>query len=122
MSFFGEIGKDIEGFAGTPGGAEVAQHLLASVPGLDDNTKAALGQHLSEALGAHTGTDAATVADQAGTTPEAVANGDEGALQKIIGFGQQHPEVLAAATQAFAQRNPAALMQFAPALMGLFKG
>jgi hypothetical protein len=122
MSFFGDIGKALEGFAGGEGGQNIATHLLASVPGLDDDTKAALGQHLTQALAAHTGQDADTVADQAGTSTEEVASGDEGALQKIIAYGRQHPEILASATQAFTERNPAALEQMVPAIMGFFKG
>lgn len=121
MSFFGEIGKALEGFAGGEAGQNMAGHLLQSIPGLDDDTKAALGQHLTEALAAHTGTDADTVADAAGTSTDEVASGDPGALQKIIAYGQQHPEILQSATQTFTERNPQALGQMVPAIMGFFK-
>jgi ABC-type nitrate/sulfonate/bicarbonate transport system substrate-binding protein len=94
---------------------------MASIPGLDDDTKAALGQHLTEALAAHTGQDSDAVAEQAGTSTDEVASGDPGALQKIIAYGQQHPEILASATQAFTERNPAALEAMVPAIMGFFK-
>ncbi len=123
MSFLDGLGKMVGQFtqSNPQGVSEIAGHLMASVPGLDDATKASLGQHITDALAQVHGSDADTIAQQAGTSTEDVAAGNEGALQKIIGLAQQHPEMLQAATQAFAERNPQALMQFAPAIMDMFK-
>lgn len=122
MSFFGDIEKNllgaVEGGAGNPQVASIAGQLLQAIPGMDDATKASLGQHITDALAAHHGTDAADIATQAGTTTEEVARG--GGLSNILGMAQQHPEMLHAAMQAFSERNPSALMQFAPALMSMF--
>jgi hypothetical protein len=123
MSFIDGLGKIVGQFTqnNPQGVSDISGHLLASIPGLDDSAKASLGQHITDALAQQHGTDADSIAQQAGTSTDEVASGNEGALQKIIGMAQQHPEMLTAATQAFAERNPQALMQFAPAIMDMFK-
>jgi hypothetical protein len=99
---------------------ELAGHLKDSVGSMDPSTLTALGQHLLETFTSHQAYsgDGAQAAAEAGTSAEAVASGSPAAISSLVEYAKGHPEVLQTAASAFMQRNPGALTQLAPGLLG----
>jgi hypothetical protein len=117
-----DIAKAVASHVGGMDPSELSGHLQEAVSAMDPATRQSLGQQLLQTFTqstavAGTGADAATAA---GTTESQVAEGAPGALQSIIRYAQDNPQVLQAAATAFTERNPSALTQYAPGLLSGF--
>jgi len=143
MGFMDQFAKMAEGMAG--GGdqqaanaasehvenadpSETADHLAQSVPNMDHGALVSLGTQLlhhftSNSSFAGNGNDAAQAA---GVDPSDVKAGDPGAIQSLLQYAKQNPQVLQSAASAFMQHNPGAIASLAPGLlqgiMGRFGG
>jgi hypothetical protein len=96
--------------------ATLAGHLKDSLGTMDQGSIGQLGSQLLAAFNNHPASpaDADTAANAAGTSTEAVAAGDPGAVGSLIDYAKEHPELLSTATQAFTQGNIASLSSMAP--------
>ncbi len=137
MSFMDNIGKMASEYLGGGGGNqqaaadaasdqvaesdpnELGDHLAQSTNTMDQSSLMGLGQQLLHHFTNNGGYDGsgADAAEAAGTSEQAVASGDSGAVGSLVGYAKQHPDVLQGAASAFMQRNPGAISQLAPGLL-----
>ncbi len=99
--------------------AELASDLQKSVSTMDPSSLEQFGQHLLHSFTNNQSFDgdAATATNGAGTTQDAVAAGDGGAISNLIAYGRANPDVLKQAASAFMQRNPGAIASMAPGII-----
>ena len=102
----------------------LAGHLKDSLGTMDQNSIGQLGQELLSAFNNHPASpaDGDTAAAAAGTSSDAVAAGEPGAVGSLIDYAKQHPELLSQASQAFTQGNISSLSQMAPGFVNEILG
>jgi hypothetical protein len=96
---------------------ELGDHLTQSLGNLDGGSVVALGQHLLQSFMNNGGGSADDAAAAAGTSADAVASGDQGAVGQLIEYAKSNPQVLQQAAGDFMQGNPGAIAQLAPGLL-----
>ncbi len=136
MSFMDNLGK-MEGMLGGASPAEASAaaadhvnamdpselsgHLQQSLGSMDPSSLSALGGHLLQAFDQH-GQGGDQAAQAAGTSTDAVASGNTGAIGSLIQMAESHPQILQAAAGHFFGSNPGAIGQMAPGLLSGIMG
>jgi hypothetical protein len=103
---------------GSMDSGELAGHLTQSLGGMDRSQLVGLGQQLLQSLSNHPAVGSADAATQAaGTTTEAVAAGEPGAIGALLNLAKQHQDVIQSAASSFFQQHPSAISNLAPGLL-----